>query len=50
MTELIIVAFVALLVFGATRIPALGDALGRALRALRPAPRGDDERGDPRPR
>ena len=32
MTELLVVLFVALLVFGATRIPALGDALGRAVR------------------
>jgi sec-independent protein translocase protein TatA len=32
MTELLVVVFVALLVFGATRIPALGDALGRAVR------------------
>ncbi|ACL64345.1 sec-independent translocation protein mttA/Hcf106 [Anaeromyxobacter dehalogenans 2CP-1] len=41
MTELLIVAFVALLVFGATRIPALGDALGRAVRGVRAAARGD---------
>jgi sec-independent protein translocase protein TatA len=32
MTELLVVLFVAVLVFGATRIPALGDALGRAVR------------------
>jgi sec-independent protein translocase protein TatA len=32
MTEILVVLFVALLVFGATRIPALGDALGRAVR------------------
>ncbi|ACG72232.1 sec-independent translocation protein mttA/Hcf106 [Anaeromyxobacter sp. K] len=47
MTELLIVAFVALLVFGATRIPALGDALGRAVRGFRTAARGD--RGPERP-
>jgi sec-independent protein translocase protein TatA len=37
MTELLVVIFVALLVFGATRIPALGDALGRAVRGHRSA-------------
>jgi len=39
MTELLVVIFVALLVFGATRIPALGDALGRAVRGNRSAER-----------
>ncbi|GAO03368.1 MULTISPECIES: twin-arginine translocase TatA/TatE family subunit [Anaeromyxobacter] len=47
MTELLIVAFVALLVFGATRIPALGDALGRAVRGFRGAVRGDRGPGEP---
>jgi hypothetical protein len=32
MTELAIAAFVAVLVFAATRISSLGDALGRAVR------------------
>ena len=35
MTELLVVLFVTLLVFGATRVPALGDALGRAVRNAR---------------
>jgi sec-independent protein translocase protein TatA len=48
MTELLVVAFVALLVFGATRIPALGDALGRAVRGFRSAVRGGREPGEPR--
>lgn len=43
MTEILVVLFVALLVFGATKIPALGDALGRAVRGFRRAARGDDE-------
>jgi sec-independent protein translocase protein TatA len=38
MTELIVVLFVVVLVFGATRIPALGDALGRAVRRGAAAP------------
>ncbi len=41
MTELLIVLFVALLVFGAPKVPAVGDALGRAVRG-----RGGDRRGD----
>ncbi len=51
MTEILVVLFVASLVFGATKIPALGDALGRAIRNFRGAVRGDDERrGPPAPR
>ena len=42
MTELLIVLFVALLVFGATKVPAVGDALGRALRGREGHPRSDD--------
>ncbi len=40
MTDLAVAAFVAVLVFAATRIPALGDALGRALKRD-PPPAGD---------
>jgi sec-independent protein translocase protein TatA len=35
MGELIVVLIVVLLVFGANRIPALGDGLGRAIRNFR---------------
>jgi sec-independent protein translocase protein TatA len=45
MTELAIVLFVTLLVFGATKVPALGDALGRAVRSLRREARGADAAG-----
>lgn len=41
MTELLVVLFVTLLVFGATRVPALGDALGRALRSARAGATGE---------
>ncbi|WP_242340352.1 MULTISPECIES: twin-arginine translocase TatA/TatE family subunit [Anaeromyxobacter] len=41
MTELLLVLFVTLLVFGATRIPALGDALGRAVRNARAGASGE---------
>jgi sec-independent protein translocase protein TatA len=46
MTELLVVLFVTLLVFGATRIPALGDALGRALRNARAGATGERSGGD----
>ncbi|BDG04671.1 twin-arginine translocase TatA/TatE family subunit [Anaeromyxobacter oryzae] len=47
MTDLAIVVFVAVLVFAATRIPALGDALGRALkRGAPPADGAAPPRGD----
>jgi sec-independent protein translocase protein TatA len=46
MTELAIVVFVTLLVFGATKIPALGDALGRAVRNVRQGG-GDRDAGAP---
>lgn len=46
MTELLVVLFVTLLVFGATRIPALGDALGRALRNARADAADDRGAGD----
>jgi sec-independent protein translocase protein TatA len=49
MTELLIVLFVALLVFGATKIPAVGDALGRALRGPGARARGGEPDG-PAPR
>lgn len=39
MTEVLVVAFVAVLVFGASRVPALGDALGRAVSGFRRASR-----------
>jgi sec-independent protein translocase protein TatA len=39
--ELIVVLIVVLLVFGANKIPALGDGLGRAIRNFRNAVKGD---------
>ena len=49
MTELLIVLFVALLVFGATKVPAVGDALGRALRGPRARPRDAEPDAPPPP-
>lgn len=50
--EILIVLVVVLLVFGANKIPQLGDALGKGLRAFRKSSREDDAidvtpRGEP---
>ncbi len=42
MAELLVVLFVLVLVFGSSKIPALGDGLGRAVRSFRRAVKGDD--------
>lgn len=42
MPELLVVLFVVLLVFGATKIPALGDGLGRAVRNFKKSMKEDD--------
>ncbi len=39
--ELLAVLFIVLLFFGATRLPALGAGLGKALRSLKSAVSGD---------
>ncbi len=51
MAEIAVVIFVALLVFGATRVSSLGDALGRALRGPPPpeAPPPKPPREEPEP-
>ncbi len=43
MAELLVVLFVLVLVFGSSKIPALGDGLGRAVRNFRKAVKGEDE-------
>ncbi len=40
--EILVVLIVVLLVFGANRIPQLGDALGKGIRAFRKSSREDD--------
>ena len=42
MGELIVVLFVVVLVFGATKIPELGDGIGKAVRNYRKAVKEDD--------
>lgn len=44
MAELIVVLFVLVLVFGSSKIPALGDGLGRAVRNFRKAVKGDERK------
>jgi sec-independent protein translocase protein TatA len=42
--ELLLVLLIVLLVFGATRLPQVGDALGKAIRNFRKGASGDDEK------
>lgn len=49
MTDILIVLFVAVLVFGAFQVPALGDALGRAVRGGRGAREDREDRAAPPP-
>ena len=41
MAELLVVLFVVLLIFGAGKIPALGDGLGKAIRNFRTSYKGE---------
>lgn len=43
MAELLVVLFVLVLVFGSSKIPALGDGLGRAIRSFKKAVKGDED-------
>lgn len=42
-TEILIIVFVAALIFGAGRLPQIGDALGRSIRNFKKAVREDNE-------
>lgn len=42
-SELLVILVVVLLVFGASRLPDLGDALGKAVRGYKAAARGERE-------
>ena len=42
--ELLLVLLIVLLVFGAARLPQIGDALGKAIRGFRKGISGDDEK------
>ena len=41
--EILVIVFVIVLIFGAPKLPALGDGLGRAVRNFKRASRGEDE-------
>jgi len=41
--EIVMILVVALLVFGPTKLPQLGDALGKGIRNFKKATEGDDE-------
>jgi sec-independent protein translocase protein TatA len=45
--ELLLIFLVLLLVFGTSRLPALGDAIGKGLRNFKSSVRGPPEGGDP---
>ena len=44
--HLVVILFVALLVFGPKKLPELGKGLGEGIRGFRQAIRGDDPGGD----
>ncbi len=43
MTELLIIGFILVLLFGATKLPALGAGLGQGIRSFKKAFGGEDE-------
>lgn len=43
MGELIVVMIIVLLIFGAGKLPQIGDALGRSIKNFKRASHGDDE-------
>jgi len=49
MPELLIIGFIVVLLFGATKLPALGAGLGNGIRSFKKAFSGEDEKKDPPP-
>jgi sec-independent protein translocase protein TatA len=43
MGELLIILVIVLLIFGAGKLPAIGDALGRSIKNFKRSAQGDDE-------
>ncbi len=43
MGEMLIILVIVLLIFGAGKLPAIGDALGRSIKNFKRASNGDDE-------
>ena len=46
MGELIIILLIVLVVFGASKLPAIGDALGRSIKNFKRATKGADDEDD----
>ena len=46
MGELLVILVIVLIIFGATRVPQLGEALGRGIRNFRRSLKGDDGEGE----
>jgi len=46
MGELIIILLIVLVVFGASKLPQIGDALGRSIKNFKRASAGDDDEPD----
>ena len=42
--ELLLVLLIALLIFGAARLPQIGDSLGKAIRSFRKSLSGEDDK------
>jgi sec-independent protein translocase protein TatA len=42
-SEILIILFVVMLIFGAPKLPQIGDALGRSIRNFKRALKGDNE-------
>ena len=46
MGELIVILLIVLVVFGANKLPGIGDALGRSIKNFKKASAGDDDKDD----
>ena len=44
LTEILIILFILLLIFGAKRLPEIGSSLGKGLRTFKSAVTGEDEK------
>ncbi len=46
MSELIVIAFVVILLFGVKRLPEIGQALGKAIKEFKRASQDDDKKNE----
>jgi sec-independent protein translocase protein TatA len=49
LTELLIILLVVLLIFGASRLPGVGSALGKGIRSFKTSVTGEDDKPDREP-